>query len=688
MQARGRARPPVGTRMLDHPAVGWTLVAVGAFATLAQIVTVLVVERSPAGLSWVAQTAVSVAVAAAVLLRRANHPLAGWLAAAAALGAVGQCLDSLLAWLGREGGGAGAVAALNLGLQEATLVAIVAMVHVIGLFADGRIQRRYERTVLSTTWFVLLVPLLLMLAVPQVTLPWYHATGPVDSPLFVPAVAVDPAVGRALVDLVFPTLFLVGVLLFGLRYRRGDADSRRPMRWLLVPVVFSVVVAVTNLLILVDEPIWLINLLWILTGVLMWVSIGLGIVRPRGLDIDRVVRKSLVYSVLWLAIALVYVAIGAAVGVYAGQLLPIEWAATAAVVAAIAFQPARTRLELLADRWVFGAPTDPARAVERLGSALAETYDVDELLPAIADTVAEGLDLRWVRVRLEPEDVRAGDGDGRGEPAVTVPITLEGEEVGAIECGPSRGGRFDDDDLAVLHTFARQAALAVSNVRLTRRLEAQARQLAASRARLVRAQALERRRIERNIHDGVQQELVALIGLAGQARAACDEALPGEELDELQSGLQRVLTDLRELAQGIHPSVLSDKGLLEAVESLAARHPVPVTVRSEAALRGLRLPEDVEGAGYFTVAESLANSLKHADAARVDVELSRTKTALLIRIRDDGVGLDPQAQSGNGLSNLSERLAAVGGRLEVSGRPGRGTVVAAAIALAEGGGDG
>lgn len=202
------------------------------------------------------------------------------------------------------------------------------------------------------------------------------------------------------------------------------------------------------------------------------------------------------------------------------------------------------------------------------------------------------------------------------------------------------------------------------NVRLTAELEA-------SRVRLVRAQEAERRRIERNIHDGAQQDLVALIGHTAHVRSELrrDPAAGEAALTELQTGLHRVIGELRELAHGIHPSLLTDRGLLEAVEALASRSTVPVSVRADPALRGQRFAEEVEGAGYFTIGEALANVAKHAAATRAEVSLSRTNGALCIEVHDDGAGFDPVTTVGEGLVNLAERLAALGGATGRGQRP-------------------
>ena len=473
-------------------------------------------------------------------------------------------------------------------------------------------------------------------------------------------------------------------MLLGLRYRRLPGPQRRAVRWLLVPLVV-IVVGMTSNVLLRDTQQALINVLFILIQPMLAGAIAMAMLAPSRLDADHVLRRSLVYGLLWLAIAAVYVGVASALGVTAGRRLPTEWAVTLTVVATLAFQPARRAMEGAADRWVFGSRSDPARVVARLGAALEDTVELQQLLPRMAEALEAGLGLSWAHVRL--------DGPRPDPDAVlAVPVRLGTDQVGVVECGPRVGGLpLTDDDRAVVETFARQAALAVHNVRLASQLQAQAAELSASRTRLVRAQESERRRIERNIHDGVQQDLVALIGQAGLVRRTVGSSAGSGDTDDLstqlevlQTGLRRVLGDLRELAAGIHPSLLSDRGLLSAVEALAARHPVPVALRADPDLRGLRMPPEVEGAGYFTVAEALANSLKHAKATGVSVTLARTNGSLLVTVDDDGVGFpasggDPEGQ---GLTSLAERVAALGGRLEVESAPGRGTTVAATLVVA------
>jgi signal transduction histidine kinase len=205
-------------------------------------------------------------------------------------------------------------------------------------------------------------------------------------------------------------------------------------------------------------------------------------------------------------------------------------------------------------------------------------------------------------------------------------------------------------------------------------------ELAKSRARIVVAQDEERRRIERDIHDGVQQQVVALIA---KLRLARNRLGRGESADrvlaEVQSDAGELLVDLRELAHGIHPPVLTDGGLVAAVESRAARLPMTVLVRADDALRGSRFDPDVEAAAYFVVCEALTNVVKHAAAHEAAVELAAVDGHLSLVVRDDGAGTAVVNGRGHGLTNLRDRVEALGGRLVIDSRAGAGTSVSAEL---------
>jgi len=227
----------------------------------------------------------------------------------------------------------------------------------------------------------------------------------------------------------------------------------------------------------------------------------------------------------------------------------------------------------------------------------------------------------------------------------------------------------------LVEDLAAQAGLVLRNVRLTEELRANLEELRASRQRLVTAQDGERRRIERNIHDGAQQQLVALAVQARLAEniAGTDPERERELLRGVQQGLQDALEDLRDLARGIYPPLLADQGLVAALEAQVRRSPIPVVVETD----GIdRYPQETEAAVYFCVLEALQNVAKYAQASSATVRLEAPADELRFTVRDDGRGFDPSSTGyGTGLQGMSDRLAALGGALAVRSAPGAGTTI-------------
>ncbi len=636
-------------------------------------------------LPWLALGFTFLVTATYVHRRLPEHPVANWFAVVGGGFGLIQSLDGALSIPMAADDASRSLALIALAYHLGAVGAVIAVAHVLGLFPDGRTAMPSERRALGTLRALLLFPPLAFVASPTIVLPAYHLPPVVTNPYHLDVMgplAIVATTGIALT----PAAFVVGLVLLVRRYRRGSRDARRRIRWLLVPALLAGFGAVLDSLSLVTgtgavaRP--LIDAVWLTSLLVLPLAIAVALLRPDLLDVDRILRRSLVYAALWSLIAVAYVAAAATLGMAAGQRLDVATAVLLTVAATLVFQPARHRLERLADRWVFGARADPAHLVARLGANLAETFDLDSLLPHIERTLEQGLGLAWVRVRIDP------DGDPIREPALIVPIVLGTERLGEVHCGPRVNGRpLTDEERELVATLARQAALAVRNVKLTAELgerlqqvRDQAAELERSRARLLRAHETERRRIERNIHDGVQQDLVALLSHSGRIKhqLARDPAAATELIDGFQDGLQRVISELRELAHGIHPTLLTDRGLLEAVEALAARSPIPVTVRADPSLGGQRFSEEVEGTGYFTVAEALTNVIKHARAHHAEVCLQRSHGSLHIEVHDDGAGFDRTPVVGDGLVNMTERIAALGGRLDIDSN-GSGTTLHAVL---------
>jgi len=290
------------------------------------------------------------------------------------------------------------------------------------------------------------------------------------------------------------------------------------------------------------------------------------------------------------------------------------------------------------------------------GGAIEQVYRTGQTARIDLENVAPE-----VREHMAVENVSSG---------VAAPIVVSGKLWGATSISISPPDRFAQDAEARLGTFTRLVAVALAN--------AEAReQLTASRARIVQAGDAERRRLERNLHDGAQQRLVSLalaLRLA-QAKLPADPGAANELLDRASDELAVGLAELRELARGIHPAILTDRGLAPAVEALAARATLPVEVNG---LPSERLPEPIEAAVFYVVAESLTNVSKYASARSARVELARDDGLLVVEVADDGVG-GADASKGSGLRGLADRVEALGGNLQVSSEAGRGTTVRAEL---------
>jgi len=399
------------------------------------------------------------------------------------------------------------------------------------------------------------------------------------------------------------------------------------------------------------------------------------------LGIDRAARRSVIYRALWALIAVVYVAAATALGILADRYLATGAAMLLAAAAALAFQPVQRRLDRLADRWVFGKRLDGYAVITRFGATLETSPGGADLLPRLAKAIRQGLDLEWVRVRLDTEAATAGIvpvPDAAADPAYVMPLVHAGITLGRIECGSRRDGLLLDEDRRLLAHLAGQAATAVNNVRLTA-------ELTASRARIAHAQDAERQRIQRDLHDGAQQDVVALTAKLALARERLRRGDPraDEPLVELQRDLGDLLGTLREFAHAIHPPVLADQGLLDAIEAQAARLPLEVVIEADPALRGVRYPAHIETTTWYVVAEALTNAVKHARADRVLVALAQPDGHLTVEVRDDGCGFDPVAVRGLGLAGLTDRISIVHGALRIDSQPGRGTTLHAEIPLSE-----
>jgi signal transduction histidine kinase len=405
-------------------------------------------------------------------------------------------------------------------------------------------------------------------------------------------------------------------------------------------------------------------------------------------------------------------------------------ATLAGIIGALATQPIRRRVQRVVRQLVGSDPEAPRELLDALGTRLTGPMPIDELLVDLAESLRRSLLLEaaevWTgseggfeRVVSDPERGPArialsmqeeavltrGDVYGPDWLAVWLPALQAGRAGHEVRLAPmvsggrlhglivaerpGGGARFDERDERVLLELARQVGFAIHNVRLAAQLQAsldqvrrQSEELRASRARVVSAGDAERRRIERDLHDGAQQRLVALIANLRLARelARSDPAEGFEVLEGLGTMGQEALTELRELAQGIYPPLLADRGLPDALAAAALR--APLDARVDVRVND-RQPADVEATVYFCCLEALQNVSKHAGAgATAAVRVVETGDWLRFEIADDGLGFEPETHAfGAGLTNMADRLGALGGTLTIESDPARGTQLVGAIPL-------
>jgi signal transduction histidine kinase len=482
-----------------------------------------------------------------------------------------------------------------------------------------------------------------------------------------------------------------------IRFRRARGDERQQIRWLAYLAVLAVVLVAAGFTSGIaagpaqsplNDAFWL--ALLICVGVAFPIAIGLAIFKNRLYDLDLVVKKTVLYAIVALLLVGLFLLSAALLG---GALIEADPATiVASLVLGFAFWPATRLARRLADRIVYGGRATPYEVLTDFSHRVAGSYAAEDVLPRmariLADAVGASLAIVWLRVGPELRPAGLSSADERIPEVVpihedslpvlpgdsAVEVLDQGSLLGALTVSMPANDPMNPSKERLVRDLASQAGLVLRNVRLIEELRA-------SRQRLVAAQDGERRRLERNIHDGAQQQLVALtvkLRLLEQL-ASRDPDKAAELATQLQTETTQALEDLRDLARGIYPPLLADEGLPAALAAQARKAQVPVTVDAN----GIgRFAEDVEAAVYFSCLEALQNVAKYANASRVTILLARDDGRLSFAVADDGVGFDPEASHpGTGLQGIADRLDALRGRFEVVSRPGSGTTVSGSVPL-------
>ena len=466
----------------------------------------------------------------------------------------------------------------------------------------------------------------------------------------------------------------------------STGDERLQIKWFAMGAALVVLSFLINFTQGQVTPVW-ISVFQSVAFIFLFSTIAIAVLKYRLYEIDVVINRAVVYGTLAVFITVIYAAIVVGVGTLVGGQSSKFLAALAAAVIAIAFQPVRERSRRLANRLVYGKRATPYEVLSDFAERVAGTYAVDDVLPRTAHILAEGMGARsadvWVKVGSELRTAgswpsasvsRVPLTENMAVPGATAtaPVRYQGELLGALSVTKTPGEALTSADQKLLADVASQAGLVLRNVGLIEELRA-------SRQRLVAAQDEERRKIERNLHDGVQQQLVALNVQAGLlARVGTgDPSKVAEMAGQLQTRATEALDDLRDLARGIYPPLLADKGLGAALEAQARKSVVSVSVETDGVGR---YEQPVEAAVYFCALEALNNVAKCAGASAASVTLRQDDGHLRFTVTDDGSGFDAAITSyGTGLQGMADRLDAIGGTLQVTSTPGAGTSVSGSV---------
>jgi signal transduction histidine kinase len=725
--APGRAAPqPAGA---DAVLPGYRRILTGLLVPVIAVAGVIFAMHVsvPAGTSALMMVAfglvVVAAVSAAVLARAAERTPQWQVAAAAVVGAAGLVCYRLA---GHDAGTSHGSAPTWPG-SAATAAALLLMaisVHLVLGLPDGRLTRTYLALRTATG------------RPPQPSQARRVGAGVGYLAAIAAGVTLaitDHSLSVAAGALIWAVVLVLTLPALRLRYLVSAGRDRERLQWMAAGAVLALglalAAAVLHVLVAWPDPLAPVA---VSCTVLLSLGMIVGEARSLGPLAGRVLVQLIAVAGFTAVVAAIYMII--VLGVGRSPATPADreilgLSMLAAAIAAVGYLPARERLMAWGKHTVYGAREAPDEALRTFGSRLTRAIPMDELLLQLAESLRKTMALTSAEVYTGTDDVleravsvpdagprsvlvtprerpvitRAGV-SGSAWAAVWLPALLDGREQAQLRVAPvSHGGQllglivverpatgdiFTDEDDRVLTDLARQVGLAFHNAQLDSALQntldelrAQADALRESRARIVASGDAERRRLERNLHDGAQQNLVALAVSLRLARdvLADEPETAGQLLDQLAEDLRVTIGELRNLAHGIYPPLLADSGLARALEAAASRNPLAVRVIAT----GLgRYSPDVEAAVYFCCLEALQNAAKHAAGASVEVRLWEESGGLLFSVTDDGPGFDvASARGGHGYMNMADRLGAIGGSVRWQSEPGQGASVQGSIPL-------
>jgi signal transduction histidine kinase len=561
------------------------------------------------------------------------------------------------------------------------LIAVPLIVALLTLFPDGRFVPRWTR------W---LVPAAIL---PALAAFYFHD--------FIHSTVAD-LLGDLTTWLGYAAWVVTGgVLIYALVYRYrhvSTQEQRQQTKWVLFGLVtMTVLVAGGSVpwgiaLTLprgTTMPWWvpLNETAWFVAMAILPLSLSIAILRYRLWDIDVLINRALVYGALTASTIGLYIFVVGYLGglIRALDRTVIEFLTTGLV--AVLFQPLRERLQRGVNRLMYGERDDPYAVLSGLGTRLEATLSPEAVLPTVVETVAEALKLPYVALAFQKDgriEIAASYGLPTQDP-IRLPLAHQSEPFGQLVLAPrSPGEFFSPDEWRLLEDIAHQAGAAAHAVLLTQDLQRVATDLQRSRERLVTAREEERRRIRRDLHDGLGPQLASLTLKLDAARNLLnrDPVAADGLLVELKAQTQAAIADIRRLVYDLRPPALDDLGLVGALREYIAKHDTRggLRITFEAPDTLPSLPAAAEVAAYRIVMEALTNVMRHSRARTCMVRLS-LNGGLQLEIADDGVGMPGAHAAGVGLNSMQERAGELGGLCVVEGAPGGGTRVWAQLPL-------
>jgi signal transduction histidine kinase len=524
-------------------------------------------------------------------------------------------------------------------------------------------------------------------------------------PLIAPANSFFALGQWPLLLLAAPIMVVEMVLLFAQVYRFrwvSSAIQRQQTKWVLFALLVAIPIDVANILptllfpaLRQPGPIYTLYIVWsevTLPAIILLIplTIGFAMLRYRLWDVDLLINRTLVYGLLTASVIGLYLLVVVGLGTLLSALGNLFFSLLATATIAVLFHPLRERLQRAVNHLMFGERNDPARVLLQLGRRLETTLAPDKVLPTIVETVAQALKLPYAAIAWEEAEasaepiLAASYGNTKDhEPRLRVPLIYQHESVGELLVAPrSPGEALTAADQRLLHHLASQVSVAVHALRVTAELHRLTLDLQRSRERMVLAREEERRRLRRDLHDGLGPRLASLtLKLETARNRLAHDPLADPLLSDLITHTQEAVADVRRLVNALRPPALDELGLLPALHEQVLQysdlgdHAIHISLEAPADLPPL--PAAVEVALFRIAQEALTNVVRHAQASRcvVSLALCERGQALELTITDNGHGLPPIRGMGVGLASMRERAEELGGTCEIEALPARGTCI-------------